>query len=154
MKKRVLALIAVTALAAGVLTGCGSSTTGQGKNTDGANGKIPQIEGLTYEKSVDFTYAECLAIYRYEGGYSLVDIFDDARYLIVPEGGSVPENLEEDITVIRQPQPAGSKSEGMYKLFCFCFLVSWILPLLCLFLFYDDSRCRCEKQDSDSNRRI
>ena len=101
--RRVCTYLLILSLLAVVLTGCGSSTTGQGKNTDGANGKIPQIEGLTYEKSVDFTYAECLAIYRYEGGYSLVDIFDDARYLIVPEGGSVPENLEEDITVIRQP---------------------------------------------------
>ena len=101
--RRVCTYLLILSLLAAVLTGCGSSTTGQGKNTDGANGKIPQIEGLTYEKSVDFTYAECLAIYRYEGGYSLVDIFDDARYLIVPEGGSVPENLEEDITVIRQP---------------------------------------------------
>lgn len=101
--RKVCTYLLILSLLAAVLTGCGSSMTGQGKNTDGANGKIPQIEGLTYEKSVDFTYAECLAIYRYEGGYSLVDIFDDARYLIVPEGGSVPENLEEDITVIRQP---------------------------------------------------
>ena len=101
--RRVCTYLLILSLLAAVLTGCGSSTTGQEKNTDGANGKIPQIEGLTYEKSVDFTYAECLAIYRYEGDYSLVDIFDDARYLIVPEGGSVPENLEEDITVIRQP---------------------------------------------------
>ena len=66
--RRVCTYLLILSLLAVVLTGCGSSTTGQEKNTDGANGKIPQIEGLTYEKSVDFTYAECLAIYRYEGG--------------------------------------------------------------------------------------
>ena len=102
-EKRICICLLILSLLAVMLTGCSSSTTGQEGSNDSAGGQIPQIEGLTYEKSVDFTYAECLAIYQYEGGYSLVDIFDDARYLIVPEGGSVPENLDEDITVIQQP---------------------------------------------------
>ena len=102
-KKRICTCLLILSLLVAMLTGCSSSTTGQEGSTDSAGGQIPQLEGLTYEKSVDFTYAECLAIYQYEGGYSLVDIFDDARYLIVPEGGSVPENLDEDITVIQQP---------------------------------------------------
>ena len=101
-EKRICICLLILSLLAVMLTGC-SSTTGQEGSNDSAGGQIPQIEGLTYEKSVDFTYAECLAIYQYEGGYSLVDIFDDARYLIVPEGGSVPKNLDEDITVIQQP---------------------------------------------------
>ena len=102
-EKRICICLLILSLLAVMLTGCSSSTTGQEGSNDSAGGQIPQIEGLTYEKSVDFTYAECLAIYQYEGGYSLVDIFDDARYLIVPEGGSVPKNLDEDITVIQQP---------------------------------------------------
>lgn len=102
-EKRICICLLILSLLAVMLTGCSSSTTGQEGSNDSAGGQIPQIEELTYEKSVDFTYAECLAIYQYEGGYSLVDIFDDARYLIVPEGGSVPKNLDEDITVIQQP---------------------------------------------------
>ena len=102
-EKRICICLLILSLLAVMLTGCSGSTTGQEGSNDSAGGQIPQIEGLTYEKSVDFTYAECLAIYQYEGGYSLVDIFDDARYLIVPEGGSVPKNLDEDITVIQQP---------------------------------------------------
>ena len=102
-EKRICTCLLILSLLAAMLTGCSNSTTGQEGSNDSAGGQIPQIEGLTYEKSVDFTYAECLAIYQYEGGYSLVDIFDDARYLIVPEGGSVPKNLDEDITVIQQP---------------------------------------------------
>ena len=102
-EKRICICLLILSLLAVMLTGCSVSTTGQEGSNDSAGGQIPQIEGLTYEKSVDFTYAECLAIYQYEGGYSLVDIFDDARYLIVPEGGSVPKNLDEDITVIQQP---------------------------------------------------
>ena len=101
--RRIHTCLLILSLLAVFLTGCGGSAAEQGENKDGAGGQIPRIEGLTYEKSVDFTYAECLEIYQYEGGYALVDILDDARYLIVPEGGSVPENLDEEITVIQQP---------------------------------------------------
>lgn len=101
--RRVCTYLLILSLLAAVLTGCGSSTTGQEKNTDGANGKIPQIEGLTYEKSVTFDYARCLAIDQYEGGYSLVDVFDDAKYLVVPEGGSVPKELDDSIQIIQLP---------------------------------------------------
>ena len=102
-KSRIFIYLLVLILLVAMLTGCGSDTTEQGEHKDGAGSQIPQIGGLTYEKSVDFAYAECLEIYQYEGGYALVDILDDARYLIVPEGGKVPENLDEDITVIQQP---------------------------------------------------
>ena len=102
-KSRIFIYLLVLILLVAMLTGCGSDTTEQGEYRDGAGSQIPQIGGLTYEKAVDFAYAECLEIYQYEGGYALVDILDDARYLIVPEGGKVPENLDEDITVIQQP---------------------------------------------------
>lgn len=103
--RRVCTYLLILSLLAVVLTGCGSDggQAGQDGNNGDTNDRILQIDGLTYEKSVTFDYARCLAIDQYEGGYSLVDVFDDAKYLVVPEGGSVPENLEEDITVIRQP---------------------------------------------------
>ena len=69
-EKRICICLLILSLLAVMLTGCSSSTTGQEGSNDSAGGQIPQIEGLTYEKSVDFTYAECLAIYQYEGGYS------------------------------------------------------------------------------------
>ena len=95
----------ILCLLAAILTGCGSDggQAGQGGNNGDTNDRILQIDGLTYEKSVTFDYARCLAIDQYEGGYSLVDVFDDAKYLVVPEGGSVPENLDDDIQVIQQP---------------------------------------------------
>lgn len=49
--RKVCTYLLILSLLAAVLTGCGSSMTGQGKNTDGANGKIPQIEGLTFMKN-------------------------------------------------------------------------------------------------------
>ena len=95
----------ILCLLAAILTGCGSDGGQAGQ--DGINGdtndRILQIDGLTYEKSVTFDYARCLAIDQYEGGYSLVDVFDDAKYLVVPEGGSVPKNLDDSIQIIQLP---------------------------------------------------
>ena len=93
----------ILCLLAAILTGCGSDggQAGQDGNNGDTNDRILQIDGLTYEKSVTFDYARCLAIDQYEGGYSLVDVFDDAKYLVVPEGGSVPKELDDSIQIIQ-----------------------------------------------------
>lgn len=95
----------ILCLLAAILTGCGSDggQAGQSGNNGDTNDRILQIDGLTYEKSVTFDYARCLAIDQYEGGYSLVDVFDDAKYLVVPEGGSVPKELDDSIQIIQLP---------------------------------------------------
>lgn len=95
----------ILCLLAAILTGCGSDggQAGQDGNNGETNDRILQIDGLTYEKSVTFDYARCLAIDQYEGGYSLVDVFDDAKYLVVPEGGSVPKELDDSIQIIQLP---------------------------------------------------
>ena len=92
----------ILCLLAAILTGCASDggQAGQDGNNGDTNDRILQIDGLTYEKSVTFDYARCLAIDQYEGGYSLVDVFDDAKYLVVPEGGSVPKELDDSIQII------------------------------------------------------
>ena len=87
-----------------MLSGCGGDDTETGQGSSDTNGRgIPEIAGLTYEKSVTFDYARCLAIDQYEGGYSLIDVFDDAKYLVVPEGGSVPKELDDSIQIIQLP---------------------------------------------------
>ena len=95
----------ILCLLAAILTGCGSDgrQAGQDGNNGDTNDRIMKIDGLTYEKSVTFYYARCLAIDQYEGGYSLVDVFDDAKYLVVPEGGSVPKELDDSIQIIQLP---------------------------------------------------
>ena len=40
---------------------------------------------------------------HYDGGYSLITVKDDARYLVVPENASVPDGLDADIVVLQQP---------------------------------------------------
>ena len=74
-----------------------------GEITDEITDAIPVLEGLAFERQVDFTYAQCVDIFCYEGGYKLFDVHGDARYLLVPEDGKVPEGLDEDIRIIYGP---------------------------------------------------
>ena len=53
--------------------------------------KAPVIDGLTFMSKDENAYAECFAIYRYENGYAVLSVDDGRRYLIVPEGGAIPE---------------------------------------------------------------
>ena len=52
---------------------------------------------------MDLEYAECFSVDHYDGGYSLITVKDDARYLVVPENASVPDGLDADIVVLQQP---------------------------------------------------
>ena len=56
--------------------------------------KAPDIDGLTFLSKDENVYAECFAIYRYEGGYAVLSVDDGRRYLIVPEGGAIPEGTD------------------------------------------------------------
>ena len=63
----------------------------------------PKIDGLTYESTVENLYADQFAIYKYEGGYSFIDMVNSDQMLVVPEGGAVPKGLGKDVVVVRQP---------------------------------------------------
>ena len=62
-----------------------------------------ELPGLTWESAMELTYATGFSVDYYEGGYKLIDIVDGDRYLVVPEGQAVPEGLNGDIIVLRQP---------------------------------------------------
>jgi iron complex transport system substrate-binding protein len=63
----------------------------------------PELPGLTYESAMELQFAECFDVYQYSDGYELVDVHDDRMYLLVPEGMSAPEGLDEDIVVLQKP---------------------------------------------------
>lgn len=64
---------------------------------------IPEIEGLTYESSMELKYAEHFDVHYYNDGYAVIDIYGSARYLVVPENMEVPESLPEDMVVLQKP---------------------------------------------------
>lgn len=66
-------------------------------------GEIPKIEDLAYEKTLELDYATGFAVYDYQDGYEVIEVYGSARYLVVPEGGKVPGNLDKDIIVLKKP---------------------------------------------------
>lgn len=65
--------------------------------------EIPEIEGLTYESTMELEYAERFDLHYYKDGYAVIDVYGSAKYLVVPEGMPVPENLEEDFVILQKP---------------------------------------------------
>lgn len=95
-KKRTAA--ALLLLTVCILAGCGA----------GQQEEYPQnakeISGeLTWERSMELRCATEFQADYYEGGYTLLTVFQDGRYLVVPEGKEPPADLKEDIVVLKQP---------------------------------------------------
>ena len=58
---------------------------------------------LTYESSMELLYAERFTVDYYQDEYALISVADGGRYLLVPEGEEVPQDLAKDIVVLKQP---------------------------------------------------
>ena len=94
--KSFTAIVIVLVMLLFVLTGCSS-----GDKTSSED--IPKVGNLKYENTLDLKYAKQFKVYNYEGGYSLIKITEGDDILIVPEGGKVPQDIEDNIIVIQQP---------------------------------------------------
>ena len=97
MKKKWTALLLCLALC--LTAACGSA--GDGGTEKKRDTEISKE--LTWTDSMKLEYAQKFTVDNYEGGYELVTIADDGRFLVVPEGKEAPEDLDSDITVLRQP---------------------------------------------------
>ncbi|MFR8549287.1 MAG: ABC transporter substrate-binding protein [Lachnospiraceae bacterium] len=53
--------------------------------------------------SLELLYADQFAVDYYNDGYALISIADGGRFLLVPENGAVPKELDEDIVLLQQP---------------------------------------------------
>ena len=83
-----------------------SQADGTGTQADGAEPQAAEGEdwsALSPVGSMELDYAEQFSVDYYENGCALVKISGSGSYLTVPENCPVPENLPEEITVIRQP---------------------------------------------------
>lgn len=63
----------------------------------------PEISGLTYESQMELDYAKGFDVFYYQDGYAVINVYDSAQYLVVPEGKAAPEGLESQIKVLQQP---------------------------------------------------
>lgn len=97
MKKKLMAA-GILVLSICFLTAC---KAGPGDSDSGNNKEIS--EELVWESSMELRYATEFQVDTYEGGYELLTIVQDGRYLVVPEGKEAPEDLSEDIVILQQP---------------------------------------------------
>lgn len=93
--RRIVALILVAAL----LAGCSVAPASLGSSAP--EGK--ELPGLTWESSMELEYATEFTVDYYEGGYALIEVIGDCRYLVVPEAMPVLEELDGSIKVLQQP---------------------------------------------------
>lgn len=91
-RHRLTALLLVLALLFSLLSGCGQQETQTGLG----NGWEP-------ESSMELQYADQFSVDYYAGGYKLLSLADGSRFLVIPEGGSIPEDINEDIVPLCQP---------------------------------------------------
>ena len=74
-----------------------------GQAADAAPNNPPELEGLTFESSMDPQYATQFNVYYYSDGFKVLDVANDAQYLVVPEGAQAPANLPQGMVVLQQP---------------------------------------------------
>ena len=117
VKRRIALLLALCMLLCFSLTACSTNSTGDGSadsqatstdavapttaEEDAAN--APVIDGLTFESELEREYATQFNVFCYEGGYKYFHIVDGDDFLLVPEGGAIPEDLPENVTVLQAP---------------------------------------------------
>lgn len=83
------------------LGGCGSPSSDLKQSS---KAEMEENSELVYKSSMELQYAKNFTVDYYEGGYTLLTTtMDGAKFLVVPEGEKTPENLEEDIVVIKRP---------------------------------------------------
>ena len=125
-KKSIILLLILCLVMCFSMTGCGGSSeeqadpatdqnteetaaqddTQEAENTEEETPEVseaPEIQGLTFESELERDYAEQFRVYRYEGGYKYLHIVDGDDFLLVPEGGEVPKDLPEEVTVLQAP---------------------------------------------------
>lgn len=102
MRRRKKTIIAICLLLTGLLgpCGCGSPSSDY---TDNLQKQKTEYE-LVYEDSMELQYAENFKVDYYRDGYTMLTTTTDGqRFLLVPENGEIPADLDDDIVVLRKP---------------------------------------------------
>lgn len=88
------------------LTGCGSPSSDSTENS--LVESADQIEAVDWKDmkpagSMELLYAENFSVDYYEGGFKLLETMDGTQILVVPEDKEIPQNVNEDTIVLKQP---------------------------------------------------
>lgn len=95
--KRIGIMVLFWLMIVAVAVGCGKDTDSW-KMTDHTISKE-----LTYETSMKLDYATEFAVDYYDNGFTLISIADNSRFLLNTEDKEVPQDLADDITVLKAP---------------------------------------------------
>ena len=76
--------------------------TAGGTSDPASVGKALEAAGLTETGTLDLEYAKGFSV-RFYGDLACISIENSGDYLLVPEGGSVPEGLPEQVVILREP---------------------------------------------------
>lgn len=93
MKRHIITAVLCMILSAW-LTGCGQKEASVTEN---------DFQDFKPTGQMELSYADQFSIDYYENGYAMIHITDSGDYLVVPENGTVPENLDSEITVLQKP---------------------------------------------------
>ena len=90
--KRGLAALLALVLCFSMFSGCSPDAQPEGPGT-----------GWEPTHSMELEFATQFAVDYYDGGYKLITLADDSRFLVIPEGGELPQGTADDIVPLYQP---------------------------------------------------
>lgn len=67
------------------------------------NAKVGLGNGWEPTHCMETNFATQFTVDYYEGGYKLLSVADGSRYLVIPEGKTLPEGIADDIVPLYQP---------------------------------------------------
>ncbi|MCR4697591.1 MAG: ABC transporter substrate-binding protein [Lachnospiraceae bacterium] len=121
IRTKIIAIASIVMIGLSGFSGCGSpSSVINGNNelvsiediskeiNNSTSQTIPQeadiSNSLSYAGELDREYAKKYRVFYYDDGYTLLMTVDDnARFLIVPEDKEIPQDVNEDVCVIKRP---------------------------------------------------
>ncbi len=88
------------------LVGCGSPSSDSTEKSLAES--ADQTKALNWKDmkpvgSMELLYAENFSVDYYEGGFKLLQTMDGTQILVVPEDKEIPQNVDEDTIVLKQP---------------------------------------------------
>ena len=105
-RKQIVILGCLLMIGLAGLCGCGSPSSDSTENSLAES--ADQTKALNWKDmkpvgSMELLYAENFSVDYYEEGFKLLQTMDGTQILVVPEDKEIPQNVDEDTIVLKQP---------------------------------------------------